>query len=68
MSLPCPIWPEKCSTALKCAAILEAHQCPFDTKKNRKKCCVTEKCDPPLILSSFKQTRSARDGKVCKKI
>ena len=56
MSLPCPTWPEKCSTALKCAAILEAHQCPFDTKNNRKKCCVTEKCDPPLILSSFSKS------------
>ncbi len=53
MSLPCPKFPKKCSTADKCAAILEAHQCPFDTKKNRKKCCVTEGVDPPRIRTDF---------------
>ena len=55
MSLPCPKFPEKCPTADSCAAILEAHQCPFDTKKNRKKCCVTEDIDPPRIRTDYRR-------------
>ena len=57
--LPCPKFPVKCETAQRCAVDIASGACPFDPNKKGmyNKCCVTENCQPHIVMTNYRKRR-----------